>query len=303
MMGVFISGRARLPGAAALLLLSAACGGGDDGGTTAPGDRGDFSVLTSSSGVEPDADGYELFVDGIFSALIGIDDSVQFGNRATATYSVELSDVAENCTVAGDNPRPVTVVVDPEAVTTFEVSCVETQGALRVVTETSGPDADDGYTLAVDGQPAGTIGANDTISTSDLVTGPHTVRIGDIALNCQVVGDPERNVSVPSRDTLETKYEVVCTDRVGFVRLITSTTGALPDDDGYVAVIEFGAPIELVSTGVRTVGSVAAGVATVRLLESSVSSNCTVIGENPRSVTVPSGGLVETTFEVSCVLP
>jgi hypothetical protein len=211
--------------------------------------------------------------------------------------------VAGNCSVAGENPRSITVSSAAEAVTTFDVACVETAGVLQVVTETTGPDQDDAYTLFVDGELTGTIGANDTISTSELITGAHTVRIGDIALNCQIVGDPERNISVPSQDTIRTTYEIPCTDRVGYVRIITSTTGALPDEDGYEAVIEFGAPIALRTTGVRTVGSVAAGVTTVRLVESSIADNCSVAGPNPRSVTVPSGGLVESTFEVSCALP
>lgn len=302
MMGVHNSRRAWGLGFGFLLMATAACGG-DDEGTTAPGERGNFSVLTSSTGPELDADGYEILVNDIFAALIGPNDSVQFGNRAADTYTVQLADVAGNCTVAGENPRSVTVSSGAEAVTTFDVTCTETAGVLQVVTETTGPDPDDAYTLFVDGDFAGPIGANDTISSAELVTGNHSVRIGDIALNCQIVGNPGREVSVPSQDTVRTTYEVLCTDRVGYVRLITSTTGTLPDEDGYEAVIEFGTPIALPTTGVRTVGSVAAGVTTVRLVESSVADNCSIEGPNPRTVTVPSGGLVESTFVVSCTLP
>jgi len=302
MTGLFTGRCLALVSCGAIVLLAAGCGG-SDGGATAPGDRGDFSVLTSSSGPELDADGYEIRVNDLFASIIGVNDSVQFGNRAVNTYTVELSDVADNCVVAGDNPRPVTVATDVEAVTTFEVSCTETAGVLQVVTETTGVDLDDGYTLSIDGSPVGTIGANDTVSTTDLVTGDHTVRLGEIALNCQLVGDPERTVAVPSEDSIETKYELLCTDRVGYVRVLTSTTGVLPDDDGYEVVIATGAPVPVPSTGVRTVGSVAAGVTTVWLLDSSLASNCHVVGENPISVTVPAGGLVEAPFEVACGAP
>ena len=134
------------------------------------------------------------------------------------------------------------------------------------------------------------------------VSGP-VVRLGDIALNCQLVGDVERTVLVPSDDVIETTYEVVCTDQVGNLRLVTSTTGVLLDSDGYEVVIEHGGPIPVNPTGVRTVGSIAAGVTRVRLLESSVAANCSLQGENPRTVTVPAGGLISTVFDVTCGVP
>jgi len=286
----------------ALLLAVGACGDEDDN-TLNPGPRGDFAVITVSSGTELDFDGYEVRVNDIFAAFIGVNDSVAFVDRAVDTYSVELTQVAGNCTVAGNNPREVLVIADSETGTTFEVTCGGTAGVLQVVTTTIGENPDDEYTLAVDASAAGTIGANDTARTADLETGEHTVRLGDIALNCRLVGDPERNVMVPSEDTVEMKYEVVCTDRVGNLRIVTSTTGLLPDPDGYQIVIEFGGPISIGATDVRTVGSVAGGPTGVRLLESTVADNCSVLGENPRSVNVPSGGLVSTVFDVTCGVP
>ena len=287
----------------ALILAAAACGDSDDGGTTDPGPRGDFAVVTVTSGVEFDADRYEIRVDDIFASLIGINDSVIFTNRAADTYSVELAEVASNCAVSGDNPRPVEVIENTQTATTFEVTCFATAGVLQVVTATSGENPDDGYTLAVDGLDAGVIGANDTARTADLETGEHTVRLGGIALNCRLIGDPERNVLVPSEDMVETKYEVVCTDQVGNLRLETSTTGLFPDADGYEIVIETADPITMRHTEVKTVGSVAAGVTQVRLLESSVADNCTLQGEGSRVVDVPAGGLIEERFEVTCVVP
>jgi hypothetical protein len=288
--------------ASAALLALVGCGDDDDSGT-APGPRGDFSVLTSSSGVELDADGYEIRVNDIFSGLIGVNDTVEFVNRAADTYVVELTEVAANCTVQGNNPREVLVVADSGTETTFVVECIGTDGVLRVVTITSGLNPDDGYTLAVDEMEAGTIGANDTASTADLDTGEHTVRLGDIALNCRLAGDPLRVVDVPSDDTVETNYEVFCTDQVGLVRIVTSTTGVLLDPDGYQFTIEFGDPLDVGTTDVRTVSGVAAGINRVTVLESSVADNCSVTGENPRTVDVPAGSLVSTTFDVSCGVP
>ena len=302
-MGFSISKRVVPVGCGALILAVAACGDSDSNGGTDPGPRGDFAVVTVTSGVEFDPDFYDIRVNDIFASLIGVNDSVVFANRAVDTYAVELTEVAANCAVGGDNPRPVQVIADTQTTTTFEVTCVATAGVLQVVTATSGENPDDGYTLAVDGLDAGVMGANDTARTADLATGEHTVRLGDIALNCRLVGDVERTVLVPSEDMIETKYEVLCTDQVGNLRLVTSTTGLFPDRDGYEVVIESGGPISIGHTDVRTVGSVAAGVTRVQLLESSVADHCSVEGENPRSVTVPAGGLVDTLFDVTCGIP
>lgn len=288
---------------AALVPAMAACGDSDDNGTNPTGPRGDFSVATVTTGVELDPDRYEIRVNDIFASLIGVNDLVEFVNRAVDTYTVELAEVAANCVVSGDNPRFIQVIADTSIVTTFEVTCAATAGVLQVATITTGENPDDAYSLEVDGADAGMIGANDVARTADLQTGEHTVRLGDIALNCTLVGDPARTVVVPSEDMVETRYEVLCTDQVGDVRLVTSTTGLFPDPDGYEILISHADPIPVESTGVRTVGSVAAGVAHVRLLESSLADQCSVDGENQRTVTVPAGGLVETTFEVTCGTP
>lgn len=300
-MGFSISKRVALAGCGALMLAAAACGDSDDSGTNPGGPRGDFSVQTVTTGVQLDFSGYEVRVNGLFATIMGPNDSVEFVDRAVDTYSVELSEVAANCAVAGDNPRPVLVTADSKTATTFEVACLATAGVLQVVTATSGVNRDDGYTLAIDDLDAGSIGANDTARTADLETGEHTVRLGDIALNCRLVGDPEREVVVPSEDMIETTYEVVCTDQVGRLRIITATTGDLLDPDGYEVDIEFAGPIPVEAVDTVTVRSIAGGVTSVGLRESSVADNCSVEGENPRSVTVQVGELVSTQFQVACV--
>jgi hypothetical protein len=300
-MGILMSRRTAVWACGALLAV-AACGDSTDSGTN-PGPRGDFSVQTVTTGVELDLGGYEVRVNGIFATLIGPNDSVEFVDRAVDTYSVELTEVAANCSVGGNNPRPVLVIADSKTGTTFELACVATAGILQVVTSTSGENPDDSYTLAVDGMESIVIGANDTARTADLETGEHTVRLGDIALNCRLVGDPERNVVVPREDVIQTTYEVVCTDQVGSLQIITSTSGERPDRDGYEVDIEFGGPIPVGSIDTLTVSQIAGGVTSVRLRESSVADNCTLKGENPRSVTVAAGELVSTLFEIDCAFP
>lgn len=297
-MGLTTYRRIALTASCLLAVAHVGCGSGDDS-VTDPGPRGAFSVVTISSGDEIDSS-YEIEVNDIVAAIIGPSDSVEFVERAVDTYSVALADVAGNCTVGGDNPRPVQVIADSSTATTFEITCIATAGVLQVVTSTSGPNPDSGYTLALDGSDVGTVGANDTVRTADLVTGEHTVRLGGIALNCRLVGDPQRTVAVPSESYVETTYEVLCTDQVGEVTIVTSTSGSILDPDGYEVEIEFGGSIPIGTDETKSVGSVAAGVTRVTLVESSVADFCSVVGENPRSVSVPAGGSVETLFTVAC---
>lgn len=301
-MGDNISRRGMLTACGALLLLAGACGGDGDSGTD-PGPQGDYSVVTVTSGEELDPDGYEIRVNDVFNGFIGANDSLEFFNRDADTYGVQLVGVAPNCTVDGENPRQLEVIANAKTATTFEISCISTVGVLQVVTATSGENPDDSYTLVLDELEPGTIGANDTVRTEALPTGEHTVRLGSIALNCRLAGDVERVVTVPVDAPVETTYDVFCTDRVGNLRLVTSTTGLFPDPDGYEVVVEFGDPVAVTSTGVRTLTSVAGGVTRVRLVETSVAENCSLLGENPRAVDVPSGGLIETVFEVACEVP
>ncbi len=288
----------------AVLATVAACGDSDDGtGPAGPtGPRGDFRVETVTTGAELDVE-YGIGIDGIVSSVIGANDSTTFSDFAVATYSLELVDVAQNCVVEGDNPRPLTVVEADIVATTFEVACLTTTGILEVVTSTSGVNPDDGYSLAVDGEAVGTIGANDVARTGDLVTGEHTLRLGSIALNCLLGGDARRSVDVPSEGVVTSTYEIFCTDQTGDLRITTVTSAGLSAPSGYDVIVEWADPAPMGANDVMTLGSVAPGLARVSLDASHLPPDCTVMGENPRTVTISVGSTTDTTFEVDCGKP
>lgn len=83
-------------------------------------------TTTSTTGDSLDPDGYTVSVDGGSSQAVGINDTATFADLSAGDHSVELSDVASNCTVSDANPRTVTVPEDDTASTTFSVSCEAT---------------------------------------------------------------------------------------------------------------------------------------------------------------------------------
>ncbi|NIM51841.1 MAG: hypothetical protein GTO22_21785, partial [Gemmatimonadales bacterium] len=94
---------------------------GDDDGTGV--DRGSLEVLTSTVGDTLDADGYTVTTDGDTSQTIGINETLTIPDLAAGSHTVELGDVAVNCSVDGLNPRTVSVSAGLTTQTVFPVSC------------------------------------------------------------------------------------------------------------------------------------------------------------------------------------
>jgi alpha-tubulin suppressor-like RCC1 family protein/uncharacterized protein YjdB len=84
---------------------------------------GDLEVLASTSGEDLDPDGYIVTVDDTHIQPIAVTGTVTFVDLASGEHAVELTNVAANCAVTGDNPRTVNVPFAGTAQTTFDVSC------------------------------------------------------------------------------------------------------------------------------------------------------------------------------------
>jgi Tol biopolymer transport system component len=80
-------------------------------------------VTTATTGDDLDGDGYFVSVAGGAPETIGIDATRTFRDVAVGARGVGLTGVAENCTVAGGNPRDVTVTAGATAATQFDVAC------------------------------------------------------------------------------------------------------------------------------------------------------------------------------------
>src|SRR5439155_221175 len=74
-----------------------------------PPPTGDLTVTTATTGLDLDPNGYTVTVDGGQSRSLGVTASTTYTLTA-ASHTVDLTSVAANCTVSGQNPRTVTVL-------------------------------------------------------------------------------------------------------------------------------------------------------------------------------------------------
>jgi len=115
-----------------------AVGCGDD--DPAPPTTGAIGVVTVTTGDNLDADGYAVSLDGNIAGNIDINGQLVIPDLTAGAYQVGLTNIAANCTVAGDNPRAVTVVAGLTESTQFDVACT---GAPAAVTLSAATAADE----------------------------------------------------------------------------------------------------------------------------------------------------------------
>ena len=278
---------------------------------------GVIEVTAATSGVDLDANGYTIQVDGGSPQPLAINGTVRFPGLAAGDHSVSFADAAGNCTVAGTNPRTVPVTAGgatrDTARTTFAVTCVSTTGVLKVAAATSGADVDpNGYSVLVDevcyigyyGYEycnytwSGSVGANGTVKIPGLAAGQHTVRLDDVAPNCTLAGANPRTATVPMGDTVELAFAVTCI-AWGSVEVAVTTTGADLDPNGYTLVVNTNVVGTIPVNGTLLIGTLLPGNYQVGL--QGVAGNCTVGAPNPRTVTVTSGATTPVAFAATCV--
>ena len=93
------------------VLAVAACDDDDDDG--GPTNEGTLEVTVTATGTPADPDGFTVLLDGTqMGALAPATGGVRTQDLEPGDYEVELDNLADNCTVDGDNPRTVTIEDD-----------------------------------------------------------------------------------------------------------------------------------------------------------------------------------------------
>ncbi|HJR15718.1 MAG TPA: hypothetical protein VJ808_02610, partial [Gemmatimonadales bacterium] len=282
--------------AAPLLVL--ACGG--EGGTDVI--LPTLRITTATSGVELDPDGYTVSIDGQTARSTGTNSTLTAEELAEGQHTVELLGIAGNCTVAGENPRAVSVTAGETATLAFVITCSPSMGSVMVATTTSGVAIDaDGYALSLDGTDRGPIGVSATSSVADVVPGSHTIGLTGIAANCQISGENPRAVEVAAGETAQVAFALTCTElgpTTGGIEVGTATTGAGTDPDGFALLLDGASRGPIGLNGTSSIAGLVPGSHTIGLTE--IAGNCQVAGDNPRAVTVPAGGTAQVAFAVTC---
>ncbi len=248
----FRSFPARAVMAWAVSLLVLACGGDD---LSAP-ETGGITVTTATSGTAPGAGGYVLTLDEGEPRPIGASAAVTLTALSLGEHFVRLAGVPDGCTLAGDNPRTVSVSAGDPIAVTFEITCPPAGGGVTITTSTVGPLQDpDGYTVQADDSPAMPIGANASADLGELSPGAHTLQLGGVAANCAVAGDNPRVVQVESAIPLSVEFMVACAGgALTWSPMNSGTSADLPDVWGTSAtdVLVVG-ELETGSSGVASV--------------------------------------------------
>lgn len=267
---------------------------------------GSVAVTTTTSGAGSDPDGFALTVDGVDGGAIGANATASLAGLIPGAHSVGLTGMTANCVVAGDNPRSVTVTPGQVTPVGFTISCSAPppgSGSLQITTATTGTSLDpDGYTVSLDGGSPQSIVTNGTLTIGSVPSGSHSVQLSGEAGNCTVSGDKSRVVTISAAQAATVQFVIACVTPPpgsGSIAVTATTSGSSLDPDGYTIRVDQGSSQTLTINGTRTVGSLTAGPHTAQL--GGLATNCTVAGDNPRSVTVTAGQTATVAFAITCV--
>ncbi len=173
------------------------------------------------------------------------------------------------------------------------------EGALEIVAVTIGGAADpDGYTVSLGrtGATTWSLPSNGSLVIPSLPPGADTLTLGDVAAECLVGDGVEHPVTIVAGGTTRLELNINCP--ASPLEVTAGTTGSDPDQDGYDVTIDGSVQGQLPPNGGVLAFPFIGGTYAVGL--SGVSRNCTVSGENPRTVTVDPDHPITVHFDVAC---
>jgi hypothetical protein len=262
-------------------------------------------VAVSTAGLDLPGS-FSLTVDAGPSISMPANSSASISRLSPGTHSVSLGGLASNCTVANANPRDVTLASGETAIVAFSVSCRAKSADIAVTAATTGSDLPTrDYTIRVDGTAMGGLVNNGTRVITGAAPGDHAVELADVPFNCTVAGANPVTVTLTAgevtRDTADVVFDVACVTS-GSISVTAVTRGFDGPRSGYPLRLNGAAADTVRRGGSKVIDRVLPGDHTIEL--TGVPSNCTVIGVNPVTVAVTSGGMTRDTadvaFEIDC---
>jgi TolB protein len=175
-------------------------------------------------------------------------------------------------------------------------------GHIQVSTTTAGADLDvDGYTVKMGGAADRSIGLNGVTTFSDVAVGSHQVELTGIADNCSANGSSPATAAVTKDATAQVSFDVECEALpIGSLEVTTTVTNNF-DPDGFQVFVDGVNQGGVEVDGSATFDDLPSGSQPVELF--GIAPNCEVDGENPASVTIPTGGAATASFSVTCTNP
>ena len=271
-------------------------------------------VATATGGLDVDADGYTVLVDGHTAGFVGISESRDITRLAAGSHAVSLAGLAANCSVAGDNPTTVNISTGAVVAVSFNVSCVVATGVIEITVATTGVELDaNGYRIQIDSSgPSLAVNTNGSVRFDGIAVGQHAVTVTERSSNCSVTGEHPRTVLLAGgglvRDTVRLSFAVSCVATRGSIRIAAVTSGTELDPDGYNVLVDeycgyyyscYGQWSAVVaSNGEHLFTDIPVGQHSITIQE--IARNCSLAGSNPRSVNVEPAATAVVTLDVTC---
>lgn len=225
------------PVSLAVLLMAAglaACSETNEPRTPIP-TTGTLRITTSTGGVDPDPDGYALFIDTLPQVPIGSNTSQQLVTVTPGTYQVLLDGIAANCVLAV--PAPVEVLAGMVVDVALNVNCTPILVDLRVTVQSTGEDIDpSGYVVTVDSQLTLPVAGNGQVVIR-APNGSRQIGLAERASNCSITSGPPGNVDLPIGTTTDVRFALDCVHTPKLAIVVTSGTYSInPDGTGFSRV-------------------------------------------------------------------
>jgi TolB protein len=85
--------------------------------------NGVLETHISATGSDLDTDGYMLILNGSEEKSAATEDTVFFGDLDEGSHEIELTEIADNCSTQGDNPKSFDISADDTTDVEFTVEC------------------------------------------------------------------------------------------------------------------------------------------------------------------------------------
>ena len=246
---------------------------------TESADNGTLNVMAATSGAFPDADGYLVTLAARQEAALAANAEWSVDELTPGSYTLQLTGIAANCTVEGDNPRSIVVETGRLATITFAVACT---ASVRILTETTGVDPDaSGFVVTIGiGAPSRVPASGSTVVQSS-ADGTLPLKVADVAANCTPNPGNPTTIAVAEAIT-DVTLRFNCATALSAVRVSLTTDAWDAECDTLIATLD-GEPRPLIEGTFTLFEDVPPGPHVVGI--SGLPADCFLRGESTIAVT------------------
>jgi len=228
-------------GAALAIASSAACRE-----FTAP-NVGEVHVSVTTTGLDEDLDGYQVLLADVVVGAIGINGVLTIGQLPKGTHRVTLGGVADNCDVAGENPRDVSIASSGSESIAFGVICEPT--GIQATASTTGWPPVNGFQLIVDGHSSSALKPNGSTILSRLSPGIYSVRLVETGSTCRVSSANPMVIQVETGKLTTVSFKVECVVPNVFLAYVLNDRSAGYPFERVVIADSTGSSAHIMATG------------------------------------------------------